>query len=184
MRRYIPLIVLIVVAAAIVVWQAPRLHRMAPPPVQPAGPLQPPAQSVQAATQFLSLWSQGDVAGVYQLLSAGMKKMVSQADFGQMMSGRKFTDPQPVANVETAQAAYVIYRVKAGAPAQGEKALAGYSLLLKKEQAQWRVAQIQEEEKLSAKYEELRLSPGKDGGWTVTYQNEKGQVSTLTLPGM
>lgn len=188
MRRYLPLVVLIIIGAAIVVWQVPRLKHQAspaPPPVaQKAEPLQPPAPSVQAATKFLTAWSQQDAAGVYSLLTTKMKKMVSQADYAKMIADRKFTDPEPVAHVETAQAAYVICSVKAQPSAKGEKSLAGYSLLLKKEDGQWHVAYPQEEEKLSEKYGDLRLSPGKSGGWTVTYQNEKGQATTLSLTEM
>jgi uncharacterized cupredoxin-like copper-binding protein len=132
--------------------------------------------------EFLGAWSQGDTAGVYGMLSSSMKKMVSQDDFAAMVAERKFANPQTAAQVETALAAYVICRVEAQAPAKGEKSFSGFSLLLKKEGDQWRVAQIQEEEKLFEKYADLRLSPGKSGGWTVTYQNETGQVATITLP--
>lgn len=186
MRRYLPLVLLIVIAAAVIIWQTPRLRQRPAPPAAAtkAGPLRPPAPSVEAATKFLTAWSQGDAAGVYGMLTAKMKKMVSQADYAKMIADRKFTDPQPVAHVETAQAAYVIMSAKAPAPPQGERPLAGYSLLLKKEEGQWRVSYPQEEEHLAGKYEDLRLSPGKSGGWTVTYQNEKGQVSTLSLTEM
>jgi len=181
MRRYAPLLVLIALGLIVGGWQLWRSRHTAPPP-PPVAPLQPTAPSVKAAVEFLGAWAQGDSAGVYGMLAAGMKKMVSQADFAAMIAERKFTGPQTAAYVETAQAAYVICRVQAPPPPQGEKALSGFSLLLKKEGEQWRVAQIQEEEKLFEKYADLRLAPGKTSGWTVTYQNEKGQVATITLP--
>jgi hypothetical protein len=181
MRRYAPLLVLIAVGLAVGGWQLWRSRHAAPPPPTTA-PLQPTAPAVKAAMEFLGAWSQGNAADVYGMLSANMKKMVSQADFAAMIGERKFGNPQTAAHVETVQAAYVICRVEAQAPAQGEQAFSGFSLLLKKEGEQWRVAQIQEEEKLFEKYADLRLSPGKTSGWTVTYQNETGQVATITLP--
>ncbi|MBU0608271.1 MAG: hypothetical protein KKI08_10300 [Armatimonadetes bacterium] len=184
MRRYIPLLILIVLGLAVGGWQLSRARRQPPPPPVKATPLEPTAPSVQAALAFLGAWSAGKTGEVYGMLSAGMKKSVSQADFAAMIADRKFTDPGSVAHVETAQAAYVISRVKAHAPAKGDQGFAGYSLLLTREGQAWKVAQIQEEEKLFEKYADLRLSPGKDGGWVVTYQNEKGQVMTITLPGV
>ncbi|MCE5240291.1 hypothetical protein LLH23_17645 [bacterium] len=181
MRRYAPLLVLIVIGLALGVWQW-RRPRPAPRAATPATALQPTAPSVQAALAFLNAWAQGDAAGAYGMLSAGMRKVVSQSDFAGMMAQRKFTSPQSLVHAETVQAAYVICSIQAKPSGHGDKGCAGFSLLLKKEETAWKVAQIQEEEKLFEKYEDLRLSPGKTSGWVVTYQNEKGQVITITLP--
>jgi len=183
MRRYLSLIILIALAAGIAGWQI--AHRARRAPAAQAGKpaqLQPTAPSVQAALAFLNAWSQGNGSAAYGALSAGMKKMTSEPDFAAMMAQRKFTNPQSVTHVETAQAAYVICSIQTKGTPKGEKPCAGFSLLLKKEADGWKVAQIQEEPKLFEKYADLRLSPGQAGGWTVTYQNEKGQVATLTLP--
>jgi hypothetical protein len=183
MRRYAPLLVLIIFGLALGGWRLWQSRRAAPTSA-PVAPLQPTAPSVQAAMEFLGAWAQGDSAGVYGRLSAGMKKLVSEADFAAMIAERKFSSPQTVAHVEVAQAAYVIAKVQGAPPAKGDKPLAGFSLLLTKEGDTYKIAQIQEEERLFQKYTDLRLAPGKTSGWTVTYQNEKGQIATITLPAL
>jgi len=191
MRRYLPLIALIIIGLAIAGWQLSRGGKTpAPPPLpmaptgKPAQPLQPPPAYLQAAAQFLTAWSKDDAAGSYGLLSAGMKKAATQAAWGDMLRGAVFTNPESVAHVGTVKAAYAIYRVQAQPRAQGEPALAGFALLLLNEGGAWRVGSVTEQEKMSQKYEGLRLSPSAKGGWTVTYADEKGEIMTVTLPAM
>jgi len=185
MRRYLPLIVLILIGAAIAGWQLARTKAPgATSLLSPAKPLQPDPPYLVAANQFMQDWAAGKTADAYKLLSPAMQKMGSQADMTKMLGEIKFGEPQPVAKVGTAREAYVIYSLKAASPAAGERPLAGYSLLLVMVQGGWRVAFMSAEEKVAEKYEDLRLSPAKDGGYVVTYNNEKGQVATVTLPAM
>ena len=188
MRRYLPLIVLIIIGLAIIGWQ---LSHRGKAPVAPttrpgelAKPLRPPPAYLDASLRFLNAWSKNDVAACYGLLSAGMKKAATQAAWGDMMKGAIFTNPQPVAHVGVAQAAYGIFRVQAQPRPQGESALSGYALLLVNEKGAWKVTSVAEQEKIADKYGDLRLSPGTKSGWVVTYQDEKGLIVTVTLPAL
>lgn len=186
MRRYLPLGILVLVGVGVAGWHIWNMRVARLPArvggLETAGPLQPPSPAVETAQDFLALWSQKDAAGLYALLSGDMKKSVSQADFAAMAAERTFTGPQLVAKAETAEAAYLIYRVQSAAPAKGQQPLAGYALLLKKEPQGFRVAQIQELDKLPEKISDLRLSPGTDSGWTAKYQDENGQIITVVMP--
>ncbi len=183
MRRYLPLLFLIILGIIVAGGRLAQLRQRSavkPASVQPQ-PLQPPHPAVQTAQDFLSLWAQQQYARLYPMLSSEMKKAVSEKDFAQMAQERQFSHPEIVAHVAVAQAAFVIARVQASPPSAGEKPLSGYALLLKKEGESWRIAHIQEQEAVAQKYEDMRLSPRKEGGWTIKYQDEKGQIITIEL---
>jgi hypothetical protein len=190
MRRYLPLIALIIIGLAILGWQLSRHGGKLPVGSQtgqataPAKPLQPLPPYVQAATDFLLAWSVGDAPKSYEFLSAGMKRAATPDAWAKMIAGSKFGAPQCVASVGNTRTAYVVFRVQAQPRPKGEQPFSGYALLMEKEGNAWHVGPLAEQEKINEKYTDLRLSPGKQGGWVVTYQTEKGQIATITLPEM
>jgi len=176
----IVLVVLILLAAVWLVLVNPALRHTATPS-QPAKPLAPKPAEVQAAEAFLEAWSKGDSASVYSMLSARMKELVTEEQYAAQMAEMKISAPTIIAHTETAPAAFVIAKFTATQPA-GSAPVQGASILLKPEQGDWKVALLMTMDKVAQKYEDLRIAPGKDKGWVVTYQDEKGQVGTTMLP--
>lgn len=176
----IVLVVLIILAGGWLALINPAL-RPSSTPSKPAQPLKPKPAHVKAVESFLEAWSKGDSATVYSMLSSRMKELVTQEQYAAQMAEMKISNPQIVAQTEISQAAYVIARFTASQPA-GSTPVQGASLLLKPEQGQWKVALLVTLDKVAEKYEDLKIAPGKEKGWVVTYQDEKGQVGTTTLP--
>ncbi|MEN6644060.1 MAG: hypothetical protein ABFE08_16605 [Armatimonadia bacterium] len=176
----IVLVVLILLAAVWLVLVNPALKHQATPS-QPAKPLAPKPAEVQAAEAFLDSWSKGDSAAVYGMLSTSMKQLIPQDQYAAQMAEMKISNPTIVAHTETAPAAFAIAKFTATQPA-GSAPVQGASILLKPEQGQWKIALFVTLDKVAQKYEDLKIAPGKDKGWVVTYQDEKGQVGTTTLP--
>jgi len=187
MRRYLPAIVVVLVIAIAAVWfQFGRKAAAPAPPTAatvPAKPLAPQPEYLKTADQFMAEWAKGNTSGVYALLSDGMKKVVSEPDFAKQVAEVKLSNPRTVAHTGTVDTAYVIERVEAPQP-EGETPINGYSLLLKKQGNQWRVALLGAEEKVAQKYTDLKITPGKDKGYVVTWQDEQGQIATLNLQEM
>jgi hypothetical protein len=183
MRRYLPVIVVILVAAIAVLWIQFGRRSAAPPaatPPQAVQPLAPQPVYLKVVDQFMTAWEKGDAAGVYSLLTDNMKKLISQQDFGQQMAETKLSNARTVAHTEIVNAAFVVEAVDAPQP-KGVTPVNGYSILLKKQNGQWKVALFVAEEKIAKKYEDLKITPGKDMGYVVTYQDEQGQIATLNL---
>lgn len=184
MRRYLPIIVVVLVIIIAVLWIQFGRKSAAPPagegPAKTAKPLGPQPAYLKVVDEFMGAWVKGDSATVYGLLSDRMKQLISQDDFAKQMAEVKLSNPRTVAHTGIVGAAYVIERVEAPQPA-GQTPVNGYSILLKEQNGQWRVALFVAEEKMAEKYTDLKLAPGKDKGYVVTYQDEKGQVATINL---
>lgn len=184
MRRHLPLIiVIIIIFAGAMVWMflGPR-HKshQAVTPAQPAQPLTPQPAYLQTANDFMAKWAAGDSAGVYAMLADSMKKVIGEKDFAGQLAEVKLSNPHAVAHTGISGAAYVIMRVVSPQP-QGATPINGYSLLLCEQDKAWKVALFVAEEKVADKYTDLKIAPGKDKGYTVTWQDEKGQVATVSL---
>jgi len=120
---------------------------------------------------------------MYALLADSMKKVVPEADFAKQITEVKLSNARLVAHAGLVDTAYVIERVDAPQPS-GATPINGYSLLLRKQGADWRVALFVAEEKVAGKYTDLKITPGKDKGYIVTWQDEKGQIATVNLQEM
>ena len=184
MRRYLPVIVVVLVIAIAVVWMQFGRGPAAPPQTAalpaPAKPLLPQPDYLKTVDQFMAEWAKGNGSGMYALLADSMKKVVTEADFAKQTAEVKLSNPRTVAHTGTVDTAYVIERVDAPQPKDATP-INGYSLLLKKQGADWRVALFVAEEKVADKYTDLKIAPGKDKGYVVTWQDEKGQIATVNL---
>lgn len=185
MRRYVPVIAVVLIAAIAVLWIS--LGRRATTSPAPSAevtkgpqPLAPQPVYLKVVDQFMAAWEKGDTGGVYSLLTDNMKKLITQDDFGQQMAETKLSNARTVAHTEIVDAAFVVEAVDAPQP-KGVTPVNGYSILLKKHSGQWKVALFVAEEKIAKKYEDLKITPGKDKGYVVTYQDEQGQIATLNL---
>lgn len=184
MRRAIPaiVIILLILGGVLVALRfMPRSGDGSVLPIELAKPLRPQPAYLQTANQFLTNWAEGNTAGMYNLLSDHYKQLIPEKDFAAQIEEIKLTNPHPVAHTGTNEAAYVIARVETTQPS-GTRPIVGYSLLLKSENGQWRVALFIAEEKVAEKYTDLKLAPGKEKSWIVTYQDEQGQIATVNLP--
>lgn len=219
MRRYLPVALIVVFAAAALLWVA--YGRRQPPSGGPrpeaARPLKPQPEYLKVADEFMRAWAAGDARATYALLSSRMRELATEGSWAQLMAEVKLSSPQVVAHTGLADAAYVIYKVDAPQP-KGATPVNGYSLLLRQQGGQWRVALSMPDEKVSEKYEDLKLAPATAAadsgttpagqkaaakpegtpqppaakgaapapaagqGYVVTYQDESGQVATVTLP--
>ena len=180
MRRYLPIIVVVLVVIIAVLWI--QFGRKAAAPGTPtiARPLAPQPEYLKVVDQFMAAWVKGDSAAVYALLSDRMKQLITEPDFAKQLAEVKLANPQTVAHTTIPGVAYVIERVQAPQP-KGQPPISGYSILLKQQNGQWQVGLFVAEEKVAEKYTDLKLAAGKDKGYVVTYQDEKGQVATINL---
>lgn len=184
MRRYLPIVVAVLVIALAVVWIKFGRPAASPSPTAArpvaAKPLLPQPDYLKTVDQFMAEWAKGNGRGVYALLADSMKKVVTEADFAQQTAEVKLSNPRTIAHTGTVDTAYVIVRVEAPQP-QGATPINGYSLLLKKQGTEWRVGLVSTEEKVSDRYTDLKIAPGAEKGYVVTWQDEQGQIATVTL---
>lgn len=184
MRRYLPIIIVVDVIIIALLW----MHfgrKLVAPPVAPGEtakvkPLAPQPEYLKVVDQFMAAWAKGDSPAVYDKLSDRMKQLITEPDFAKQMAEVKLSNPRTVAHAMAADAAYVIERVDAP-QAKGQTPISGYSLLLKQQNGQWKVALFVAEEKVAQKYTDLKLAPGQNKGYVVNYQDEKGQIATINL---
>jgi len=184
MRRYLPVVVVVLVIVIAVVWIKFGRGPATPPQTSaqpaPAQPLLPQPEYLKTVDQFMAEWAKANSSGMYALLADSMKKVVTEADFAKQAAEVKLSNPRLVAHTGILDTAYVIERVDAPQPKDATP-INGYSLLLKKQGTDWRVALFVAEEQVAGKYTDLKLVPGKDKGYVVTWQDEKGQIATVTL---
>ena len=185
MRRYLPIIaVILVIVIAVLAIQLGRKSATAPAGKAEVAnspqPLAPQPAYLKVVDEFMADWAKDDAAACYALLTDNMKKLITQQEFSEQMLETNITNPRTVAHTQITDAAFVIEAVDAPQP-KGVSPINGYSMLLKKQGDEWRVALFVAEEKISKKYEDLKITPGKDKGYAVTYQDEQGQVATLNL---
>jgi hypothetical protein len=184
MRRYLPIVVVVLVAVIAVLWIQLGRRPASAPATKAASeapqPLGPQPAYLKVVDAFMADWAKDDAAGVYSMLTDNMKKLITQQEFSEQMLETKISNPRTVAHTEIANAAFVIEAVDAPQP-KGVTPVNGYSMLLRKQAGEWKVALFVAEEKIAKKYEDLKITPGKDKGYVVTYQDEQGQIATLNL---
>lgn len=187
MRRYLPIIVVVLVVIIAVLWiqfgRRPAGPAVVPGQAAKAKPLAPQPDYLKVVDQFMGAWAKGDSAGVYAQLSDRMKQLIKEPDFAKQMAETKLSNPRTVAHTGIVDAAYVIERVDTP-QSKGQTPVNGFSILLKQQNGQWKVALFVTEEKVAEKYTDLKLAPGKDKGYVVTYQDEKGQIATVNLQAL
>lgn len=145
-------------------------------------PLEAAPDYVVFSEEFFSRWQNDDAEGAHAMLTGSFRRLVDAQTLAVQMAEVVLEEVTPKAFAASGEAAFVILAVET---AQGDSTdslppIASYSLLLKKEDGEWRVAIFLADEKRSEQYNGLILRPAGQG-YEVTYTDETGLSHQLQL---